>query len=286
MPPIQHHADPGPSTEDGDWDYIAVARDGAYDLHFGQSVAFRACFQSRTISLLDGADAAPSTIDHFLFDHAIPRILAASVPLVLHGSAVEIGGRIAVFIGETGAGKSTLGASLHARGHRLLGDDAVIVTEHDGAYFGEAVYPSLRLFPDSISELLGDDVATVPMAAYSDKRHVTEFRNAAAASAPLPIACIFNLATIGDAPSLHPISPRESCMAMMDQSFALDPDDVRAASQRLAVAARLASATACYALSYPHDYACLPHVHALIEGCMTSRPAGVSGARHSEETAP
>ena len=45
--------------------------------------------------------------------------------LVLHGSAVDIGGRAVVLVGHKGAGKSTTAAALVARGHRLLTDDLV-----------------------------------------------------------------------------------------------------------------------------------------------------------------
>lgn len=265
---------PGDAT--GEWepdlDYTADRRSDACDMRFGNAAIFSACFTTRTITLCDGALDDPAMLDHLLFDHVIPRVLAAEVPLVLHGSLVAIGGRLAVFVGETGAGKSTLGASLHARGHRLLGDDAVIVTEVEGAFFGEAVYPSLRLFPDSIGELLGDSVVTAPMAAYSDKRHVTAFRAAAPDTPPLPIGCIFSLSGGAEAPGIRPLSAREACMAMLEQSFALDPADVRAASGRLAAAARLASASACFELAVPHDYARLPEAHRLIEAAM-AKPA-------------
>lgn len=262
-----------------DLEYLAARRGNTCEMRFGNAAMFRACFANRTITLCDGAQDDPAMLDHLLFDHVIPRVLAAEVPLVLHGSLVAIGGRLAVFVGETGAGKSTLGASLHARGHRLLGDDAVIVTELAGAFLGEAVYPSLRLFPDSIARLLGEGVATAPMAAYSDKRHVTGFRAAAANTRPLPIACIFSLPGGADRPGIRPLSPREACMAILEQSFALDPEDVRTASGRLAAAARLASASACFELAVPHDYARLPEAHRLIEAVM----AGAATALHDVE---
>lgn len=46
----------------------------------------------------------------------------AGVPL-LHGCAVEVGGRAIVVLGPSGAGKSTVAAALVAAGHALLSDD-------------------------------------------------------------------------------------------------------------------------------------------------------------------
>ena len=47
--------------------------------------------------------------------------------LVLHGSAIELNGEAAVFLGDKGAGKSTTAASLVARGASLIADDVVAV---------------------------------------------------------------------------------------------------------------------------------------------------------------
>lgn len=268
-------------AEGPDLEYSIALHGDTCDMRFGDAAVFRACFQTRTISLVEGAQDDPAMIDHLIYDHVIPRLLAADAPLVLHGSLVDIGGRLAVFVGETGAGKSTLGASLEARGHRLLGDDAVIVTRRENGFFGEAVYPSLRLFPDSIATLLGENVDTAPMAAYSDKRHVTGLRAASASAVPLPIGCIFSLVGGADAPGIGPLSPREACMAMLEQSFALDPEDVHAATGRLAAAAQIASASACFELAVPHDYARLPEAHHLIESAMARTASGPHSKEHT-----
>lgn len=48
--------------------------------------------------------------------------------LVLHGSAVELNGEAAIFLGDKGAGKSTTAASLVAAGYPLIADDVVAVS--------------------------------------------------------------------------------------------------------------------------------------------------------------
>jgi hypothetical protein len=235
-------------------------------LSFGNLARFTVFFDERRIALSDScptADAA--SLDHLLYDHVIPRVIAAQGKLVLHGSAVEIGGRLALFIGETGAGKSTLSASLHRKGHRLIGDDAVIVTLVDGVFHGEAVYPSLRLHPNSIEQVLGQGVATARMAHYSDKRHVTGFAAGAPPAKPLPIGHIFFLGGEYHEPCVETVPLRDVCMALIEQSFALDPDDIGAAGQRMKQASALAAAMPTHGLYYPHDYAVLPDVHRLIE---------------------
>lgn len=248
---------------------------------------FAVCFETRCIELLDCDERTDkSSLDHILYDHVLPRVIAAGGPLVLHGSAVEFSGCLALFIGETGAGKSTLSASLYRAGYRLLGDDAVVITDMNGAHHGEAVYPSLRLYPETIARVLGENVATAPMAHYSDKRHVTDFDMAAERALPLPVACLFILENGEAEPSLVPISAREACMALIEQSFALDPNDGRSAAARMHQAGQLASAVAAFQLIYRHDFDDLPKVHELIIEAMMKAAPELAALRPSERTAP
>jgi hypothetical protein len=71
--------------------------------------------------------------------------------LVLHAAAVEIAGRVCLFIGPSGSGKSTLLASLLSRGHKLICDDTAVfsfgpseddITLHPGV-------PRIKLWPDA-----------------------------------------------------------------------------------------------------------------------------------------
>lgn len=70
--------------------------------------------------------------------------------LVLHGSAVEIGGRAAIFLGDKGAGKSTLAAACLRAGHRLLTDDlAVLEHKADGSWRVLPAFGQLKLSPEA-----------------------------------------------------------------------------------------------------------------------------------------
>ena len=74
--------------------------------------------------------------------------------LVLHGSAVDVGGRAVVLLGEKGAGKSTTAAALLARGHALLTDDLVALAARPGGGSDgpPAVAPGptqMKLWPES-----------------------------------------------------------------------------------------------------------------------------------------
>ncbi len=63
----------------------------------------------------------------FLLGAALGVILHRRGFFVLHASAAIIDGKAVVFMGNKGWGKSTLVATLHHRGHTVLGDDVVAI---------------------------------------------------------------------------------------------------------------------------------------------------------------
>ncbi|WP_195176789.1 serine kinase [Mesorhizobium sp. INR15] len=74
--------------------------------------------------------------------------------LVLHASAVAIGGRSAVFMGDKGAGKSTTAGAMIRAGHRLLTDDVVALDLSDPRRpMIVPGFPQLKLAADAASEL-------------------------------------------------------------------------------------------------------------------------------------
>ncbi|KPP94414.1 hypothetical protein SAMN04515621_1781 [Erythrobacter sp. HL-111] len=249
----------------------------SFCLSFAGLARFLIDLAKQEITVFDvAAEATPSDLEHFLHDHVVPRILAEQGSVVLHGSAVAIGGRLAIFLGNTGAGKSTLAASLHEAGHPLLGDDAVVVAPGEGRFHGRAVYPTLRLFPDTISQVFGGAVETSPMAHYSDKLRVSVPAIARDAARSFPLGALFFLTGEGGAsdPRADETSPSAACMALVEQSFALDPGDPGKAAARLREIARLAGAIPGYRLTYPHDYGRIAELHGVIFAAMAQSDTG------------
>lgn len=242
-------------------------------LSFDEVARFLIDFATRTITIFETeSQATPPDFEHILNDHIAPRILAQMGALVVHASAVEIGGKLAVFLGESGAGKSTLSASLQRAGHRLLTDDALIVMpgSDNAGFAGEPVYPSLRLFPDVIDALLGPATHTAPMASYSDKRLVALGPSAQHAWRAAPIGALFFLSRDGDqtACEAQALAPSMACIRLIEQSFTLDARDRECGARRLAQASRLALAVPAFALHYPRDFAQLAEVGLLITGTL------------------
>ena len=125
--------------------------------------------------------------------------------LALHGSAVDVGGRAVVFLGQKGAGKSTTAAALLDRGHALLTDDLVAIG-HDAAG-RPTVLPGpsqMKLWPAS-AEAVGLGDAIEP---FLDGLPKGVYYGARRAEAAVPVAAVCALAW-GDAVGVEPLGGAE-----------------------------------------------------------------------------
>jgi hypothetical protein len=132
-------------------------------------------------------EADPTVVRQFLLGPAMAVLLHQRGHLVLHASAVSLGGAVVGFLGQSGSGKSTLAAALHARGWTIVADDvlpAAVTGDVAMAYPG---FPEIRLWPAAANELAGR-LQTQPG---DDKRAYTAGRSFS--TSPLPIRCLYSL---------------------------------------------------------------------------------------------
>lgn len=108
-------------------------------------------FLIRGISEID-IDPAPEASEGLLRLPLLGPVMALLLHmrerLVLHASAVSIGARVAAFVGDKGAGKSTTTAAAIERGHQLFTDDLLAVSFADGRPKAAPGFPSVKLVSD------------------------------------------------------------------------------------------------------------------------------------------
>jgi hypothetical protein len=73
------------------------------------------------------------------------KLLVLMGYLRLHAAAAELGGEAVVFVGDTGAGKSTLMLALGRAGWTVLADDDVMVRRVDGRLMGSGGNGTIRM---------------------------------------------------------------------------------------------------------------------------------------------
>jgi hypothetical protein len=94
-------------------------------------------------------DADRHTLRLLLMGKLMACLLRQRGCLPLHASGVAIGGQGALFLGESGSGKSTTAAAFYARGYGVLADDICAVRAVECGVEVEAAWPGLRLLDDA-----------------------------------------------------------------------------------------------------------------------------------------
>jgi hypothetical protein len=105
--------------------------------------------------IVDPTPGAPEMLVRLsLIGPALGLVLIQRGFFLLHASAVAIEGHGVAFLGGYAYGKSTIAASLHALGHRLLSDDLTALQLEEAAKpMVIPSFPHLKLWPDAVSSL-------------------------------------------------------------------------------------------------------------------------------------
>jgi hypothetical protein len=270
-------ADPPPEPTAEDWiqrwqlensvPFFCLAKmTEGFVLRFPDLADFLIPVEGCQIGTRPGPETDTETLRHLLLDHVLPRVLAYQGRLVLHAGAVCVGRRVISFLGETGSGKSTLVASLHAAGYPLLSDDGLVLMQNETGVLALPTYHSLRLWPDAVAGVFAQQPALTPMAHYSSKQRVLLDEDVPQANEPIPLAALYVLTPTGEddgiVVSRH--SSRDACMDIIRNAFQLDPTDRERAAGVFAAASEVARRVPAFTLSYPREFASLPAVRAAI----------------------
>jgi hypothetical protein len=191
--------------------------------------------------------------------------------LVLHASAVAFAGGATLFLGASGAGKSSLAATLDSRGYGVLSDDVVAVdfkgrpTVHGGVGY-------LKLWPDSASALRADSMGILLRDGIAKRGWLRPSR--ADGALPVDRAYVLDVATTCSAARLTPSAAftelvRHSYVAPLFTEGGLGP-------RHFAQCAALASSGLVWRLGYRRQLDELPQVAAFISA--ESRAHGVAAA--------
>jgi hypothetical protein len=239
-------------------------------------------FDEHRIEAYPQAACTENTLAHLLQDQVIPRVICHGGRLVMHASAVELtDGRTVAFTGPSGWGKSTLASAFYQSGHRLLTDDCLLLENRAGVVSVVPAYPSLRLWPDSASELAAglsnskgeyqrDAAQFSEMAHYTHKKQLL-FEPVEKPENPdwSKISALF---VLGESPGpdddenvrTEPLSGNLTVMAIIEALFALDVVNKKAVTRNFEAVSRVAGGMPVFRLIYPRHYEILPKVLDLV----------------------
>lgn len=193
-----------------------------------------------------------SLVREQLLDQILPRIVSKNSPLVMHASCVTKAGKTFAFIGNSGAGKSTIAAYFQQAGWDVLSDDCLKVSFSDNRVIACGAYPGLKLLPDSC------ELVNLPGAiAASNGLPLSKKRSLQASIQPTarPLSAIVFIEPHAASFQLEEQTGAEVLLEMIKQTFAFNPGDIEAASRRLQDGRLLlAGALPSLSVSFPHDY--------------------------------
>lgn len=165
---------------------------------------------------LDGESiGSTKTFRRLVLGQIVSVVLHQRGHLVLHASAVERDGRAAVFLGPTGAGKTTTAAACYSEGFSLVDDDVVAIEFDDGDPLVRPGVSELKLFEEPASAL-GIDVSPPDGCDHTEKRYHWPEPDEDRSSVPLG-AC-YRLAE-GDELEIEPIPPQDRLMTLISNTY-------------------------------------------------------------------
>lgn len=130
--------------------------------------------------------------------------------LLLHGSCVDVDGAATAFVGDSGMGKSTLAAALHARGHKLIVDDLIAIRFEDNHPVVQPGFPQFKLWRESVVAL-GGDPDGLPQIDREIPKLAHRITEGFSDPTPLPLRRIYLLGWgDGNGPRLEPLSARQA----------------------------------------------------------------------------
>lgn len=167
-------------------DDVTLRGDSAFATLYLPDAATFAFERGGRIAVTPHSDDA-ETVRAFLLGSAWAVLLHQREMLPLHGCALEWEGRARLFVGERGAGKSTLAAALLRAGARLVSDDVTAVDLSGGI---ARTWPGLRSMKlaaadPALGDLLGPTI---------DEGKVRIVPHNLSDDAALPLAAIVELA--------------------------------------------------------------------------------------------
>lgn len=141
----------------------------------------------------------------------------------LHASAIAIGEQAVALLGPAGAGKSTTAAAFTKMGYNVLTDDVLALSVQDGFLQVQPAYSRIRLWPESVKALYGQENALPLLTPTWDKRYLDLGNDCHRfQTQPLPLAAIYILGERSSdrlAPYIEAIPVNEGFIALVRETY-------------------------------------------------------------------
>ena len=210
-------------------------------------------------------NATSETLDHLYRNHIKPLVLGLRGNSVFHGSAVNIDGEAALFLGESGKGKSTLALSFATNSHGFLTDDSIVLERRDNILFVLPGDDTVRVWPDTQAGTDTDLQEAETGVPWSDKIRLKSGGEVEHLNVPLSVSAAYFLGSGGVADvTFKGIEKSRATVKWVEHSFLIDPQDSQAMLRQFEFVGSLSANIPCFELDYPREYSRLAEVRSAI----------------------
>ncbi len=180
----------------------------------------------------------------------------------LHATVVVANNAALAFLGDSGYGKSSLGAGFLAAGDRLLTDDLLVVTEKDRRFFAHPGPRRIKLFPETAAAVLGKFNGGTPMNPTTTKL-VIPLLSSQSTDITVPLRAVYVLsppARRARKIAIRPLSQQEACLALITNAYNSIVTEPARLARQFNWAARTQADWPVKSMAYPGELAQLPGV--------------------------
>lgn len=251
------------TTPEGGEHLSSTKTEKGYVLRFAQLADFFINQTSGVISFCSRPDTPPDSIRHLFLDGVVPLLLSLGGCGILHASAVLTPYGVGAFLGETGAGKSTLAGSFQHLGCAIVSDDCLVLDKDEHGFYARPSYPGVRLREDSLSHLAVKGTATLSVAHYNSKRRLN---SVPFAGQPHPIKAIYCLQRVNQVQRGMPesvvetLSGHHRLIEVLRYLYCLDPYDPDMLVKQFKLLESLVSVVPVFHLAIPDGFRHLSRV--------------------------
>ena len=183
---------------------LTFMRAGVFRIRRGQEII---------ISRAPGADL--SLVRLYLVGKVLATLLYQRGLLVLHGSAVEVNGQAVCFVGSSYFGKSSIAASLHRCGHKVVADDVTALDMRFDTPLAIPAFPQLKLDPGVARSLGYTDDSLIGLDPLEPRRGLRVHESFTTSA--LPLGLIYVLGS--DVAAQQPFEPQHVLIELVRNSF-------------------------------------------------------------------
>ncbi len=242
-----------------DWFQHIQLRDGSDYLRWSRLFEFLILPDGRRIACRELESASPESFQTYLIGQVLSFALVKRGIEPLHSTTVVIDGKAVAFLGDSGYGKSSLGAAFLHAGYPLLTDDLLVLKEEGNRFAAYPGPPRIKLFPNIARSLLGERVNGTPMNSETSKMVIPLDRNGKMyRQEPLPLRAIYVLTPPPRSSripriSIRSLSPRRAFVELLKGTFNTIVVEPARLERQFDLATRLAARVPVRSLSYPRD---------------------------------